>query len=460
MGYCGLGGTGVSPVQGAEHGQDARATHCDTERHYQRQASDVISPESILPLTETLTPADQAGVAEVVRGACETGTPVYPIGGGTRIDYGVRPTRPGLGLALGGMNRVVDHPARDLTVTVEAGVTLAQLAEHLASERQRLPVDVPGADRATVGGAVATDPYGPRRYRWGTLRDYVIGVEAVDGRGTPFSAGGRVVKNAAGYNLCRLMTGSLGTLGVLTQVTFMVKPIPETSALLACDVPDLDDAEKLLAELVKTQTVPAAIELLAGPAWQDDPALARESETGAARIVVGFEGTSAEVDWMMGQLEQEWRGSSGASATVARGDDCTRVWNRLTEFPAEPPQDERPRVVIQINVLPSATVEIIRLLLRLAPGCSIQAHAGDGVVKARLEQEPTELPALLSERLRPAAEKAGGSLVVWSCPDGVPLTQNDVWGPAADGAAVMQAIKLGFDPKGILNPDRFSYGSR
>ena len=416
-------------------------------------------PDQFLPLTDTVNPADQAGVAEVVRDAAESGTPVYPIGGGTRLDYGVRPTRPGIGLCLKDMNRLIDYPARDLTVTVEAGVTLAELAEQLAAQRQRLPVDVPRADRATVGGAVATASYGPRRYRWGTLRDYLIGIEAVDGRGTPFSSGGRVVKNAAGYNLCRLLTGSLGTLAVLTQVTFMVKPIPETAALWACDVPDFDAAERLLAELVQTQTVPAAIELLVGPAWSDDPDLTTRSQSAAARLVVGFEGTSAEVDWMVGQLEQQWRGSSGASATAIRGDRCTRAWNRLTEFSAEAPQGDLGRVVVQISVLPSATVEIIRLLLRVAPGSSIQAHAGDGVLQARLEQEPKEIPALLAERLRPAAAKAGGSLVVSSCPDGLPLTRSDVWGPATGGAAVMQAIKLGLDPKGILNPDRFSYGS-
>jgi glycolate oxidase FAD binding subunit len=417
----------------------------------------MIAPDQFLPLSDTATPADQDGVAEVVRQAAESRTPVYPIGGGTRLDYGVRPTQPGIGLSLKGMDRVVDHAARDLTVTVEAGATMAQLVECLASQRQRLPVDVPRADQATVGGTVATDPVGPRRHRWGTLRDYVIGIQAVDGRGIPFSAGGRVVKNAAGYNLCRLLTGSLGTLGVITQVTFMLKPIAECSALVACDLADLDVAERLLAELAHTQTVPAAVELLAGPAWADDPALATQSPASAARLLVGFEGTPAEVDWMVGQLEAQWRGWAPAAI---RGDDCGRVWDRLTEFPAEAPGGDLPQVVIQISVLPSATVELVGLLLGAVPGCSIQAHAGDGIVKARLELEPSQIPRLLAERLRPAVAKAGGSLVVLSHPDGLPLTRGDVWGPAPNAAAVIEAIHFRFDPHGILNPDRFSYGKR
>src|SRR5205823_15004930 len=135
-------------------------------------------------------------------------------------------------------------------------------------ERQRLPVDVPQAERTTIGGVIATNWNGPRRFGEGALRDFVIGIHAVDGRGLPFKGGGRVVKNVAGYDFCKLLTGSFGTLGVITQVTLRLKPIPDQSALVACSVPDLAAAEKLLAALVKSETSPTAIELLAGPEWQ------------------------------------------------------------------------------------------------------------------------------------------------------------------------------------------------
>ena len=416
-------------------------------------------PNQILPLTETVTPANRDAVAEVVRDACQTGTPVYAIGGGTSLRYGVRPTRPGLGLSLAGLNRVIDYPARDLTITVEAGVTIAELAGRLASERQRLPVDIPQADRATVGGVVATNRSGPRRHQWGTVRDYVLGVHAVDGNGAAFSAGGRVVKNAAGYNLCRLLTGSLGTLGVMTQVTLMVKPMPETSALVACDLDDFDSAEKLLAEMVHTETVPAAIELLAGPAWQDEPALSTAaSDSAAGRLVVGLEGTTAEVEWMIERLDAQWRRSSSVSPTAIRGDACVRAWDRLTEFPAEASRDDGDApLVVQISLLPSVTVDFVRRLLGIDAGCSVQAHAGDGVVRARLSCQADEIAAVLRERLRPAVAEAGGSMVILSSPGGVPLGPGDMWGPMPDGIAVMRSIKSQFDPKGILNPDRFVY---
>ena len=191
-----------------------------------------------LPLTETIEPADQAAVAKAVQTAAGRQMAVYPLGGGTRQDYGARPTRPGIGLSLTKLNRVIDYPAADLTITVEAGTTIAELTKRLASQRQQLPIDIPQPERATVGGAVVVNAAGPRRYAYGSMRDYLLGFTAVDGHGILFSGGGRVVKNAAGYNMGRLMTGSLGTLGVITQATLMVRPLAETSALLVCDVPE------------------------------------------------------------------------------------------------------------------------------------------------------------------------------------------------------------------------------
>ena len=147
--------------------------------------------------------------------------------------------RPGHGLDLTGLSKIVDYTPRDMTILVEAGVRMADLAATLAAEGQQLPIDVPRAAEATIGGVVATNWNGPRRYGHGTIRDYVIGIHAVDGRGVPFKGGGRVVKNVAGYDFCKLLTGSLGTLGVITQLALKVKPLPEQSetVVAACARP-------------------------------------------------------------------------------------------------------------------------------------------------------------------------------------------------------------------------------
>src|SRR5687768_11971396 len=200
-----------------------------------------------LPIKKTHAPADQGELASIISEANRAATPLYPIGGGTSLDFGLPAKAPGEGLSLANLNRVVDYPARDMTITVEAGVTMKTLADLLAAERQRLPIDVPQAERATIGGVIATNWNGPRRFGQGTLRDHVIGISAVDGRGMPFKGGGRVVKNVAGYDFCKLLTGSLGTLGVITQVTLRLKPLPEQSVIVGCRISDSEVAEKLLA---------------------------------------------------------------------------------------------------------------------------------------------------------------------------------------------------------------------
>ena len=410
-----------------------------------------------LPVSETITPTDQAAVAERVRGASEDGTAVYPIGGGTSLDYGAHPLRAGLGLSLAKLDRVVDYPARDLTITAEAGVTLEALSKQLATEGQRLPVDVPQAGQATLGGVVACSLSGPRRFRWGTMRDYVIGLSAVDGSGTVFSGGGRVVKNAAGYNLCRLLTGSLGTLGVITQVTLMVRPTADVSALMACPLVDAASAERLLSELVHTRTLPSAVDLVAGPAWDDATELGEAAPLG--RLVVGLEGSEAEVRWMEEQLADEWRRLGMNTPVSVSQIKVDRVWQRLVEFPAEIPNENGlTSLVVQISVFPSKTVDLVVQLRRADPTCSIQAHAASGVLRVRMAVTPGQTAAKLDRELRPMVRMAGGHLVVLRATDNAPLARADVWGPIGDGAAVMQAIKDRFDPKGILNPDRFVYG--
>ncbi len=405
-----------------------------------------------LPLTETLEPGDQPALVAAVRAAHEAGTAVYPIGGGTSLDYGVLPKRPGIGLSLAGLNRVIDYPARDLTITVEAGISLARLAETLAAERQRLPLDVPQVERATLGGLIATNFSGPLRYSQGTVRDYVIGISAVDGRGTPFKGGGRVVKNVAGYDFCKLLVGSLGTIGVVTQVTLKVKPIPDRTALVACPVRDLAHAEHLLAALVTSRAVPAAIELFSGPEWRDDPALGQITSGQFAHLLVALEGTVAEVDWMTTALADEWQALGAAARTIPVA-EADGLWQRLREFPVGPAA-----LTLKISVPPSRMLELIRLATEAEPDVSWQAHAGNGVVLLRFASFPKGgLSRLLLGRVQPAAQLAGGSVVILSCSQPGELTRQAIWGIVPNAAMLMEAVKRQFDPKDILNPGRFVY---
>ena len=410
------------------------------------------------PLGETIEPADQAAVADAVRSAGGRQLAVYPLGGGTRLDYGAKPTLPGIGLSLAKLNRIVDYPAADLTITVDAGMTIGDLGKRLAAERQRLPIDVPQPERATVGGAVAVNAAGPRRYAYGSMRDYLLGFTAIDGNGTPFSGGGRVVKNVAGYNMCRLMAGSLGTLGVLTQVTLMVRPLAETSALLVSNVPDFAMAEKLLAALVRSSARPVALDFVAGRLTANGPTFGTVPEGNIGRLYVGFEGATAEVAWMVEQLRGQWSSLGAAAPTVVPAAEAEPLWRWLVDFPAD----------VQISVLPSAVVATVAKIVAMDPACFIQAHAGDGILRVNLplgedRREGGAAAAAVSStapsisELRAVAAAAGGKLIVLRQADGLAATAADVWGPPGPEMRIMQTIKERFDPHNILNPGRFSY---
>jgi len=405
--------------------------------------------EPILSLERTAVATDEAAVAASIREAFKSGTPVYPIGGGTSLDYGSRPARSGIGLSTNQMNRLLDHPADDLTVTVEAGLTLAELNRHLAKKRQWLPIDAPEPAKATIGGILATNSYGPRRYAHGTIGDYLIGIRAIDGRGEVFAGGGRVVKNAAGYNLPRLLVGSLGTLGVITQATFMVRPLPTHSALVICDITSFQQGECLLANLGRSQTTPMIVELLAGPPRRHCP-LPGMPDTAAARLAIGFEGSAAEVQEMANALCEEWQALGADGLTTIAGARLDSVWNWLSESPA----------LVQINVLPSRLVDVVDRVARTLPAMPLQADAGNGVLRIyRPADDATSLnddfAALAQNTLRPIATAAGGHLTLLATPAGVDLTPTEVWGPPRPGVVLMHSIQQRFDPAGILNPGRF-----
>jgi glycolate oxidase FAD binding subunit len=303
---------------------------------------------------------------------------------------------------------------------------------------------------------VASNFSGPRRFGHGTIRDYVIGISAVDGRGTAFKAGGRVVKNVAGYDFCKLLCGSMGTLAVITQVTLKLKPIPEATAFLVAHLDNLTEADRLLAALVDSRTTPTAIELIVGSHWREDALLNPAGTAVGAQLAIGLEGTAAEVDWMQRQLREEWQRLGCERIVTPPRDQAGAVWRRLTDFPA----DAGNALLIKANVLPSAVTRFIEALLAAVPEASVQAHAANGIVLARIPQlAGGEITQLLTKQLQPLAMSAGGNVTILSLPEGAESTRRLVWGGARDDAPLMQAVKHQFDPHGLFNPGRFVYTS-
>jgi glycolate oxidase FAD binding subunit len=377
--------------------------------------------------------------------------PLAPLGGRTAIDFGGRLSKAAVGLDLTHLDRVVDFPARDMTVTVEAGIRIDRLAQVLKSEGQRLPVDVAQPDRATLGGAIAANANGPRRFGFGTFRDYVIGLTAMTADGRVFHSGGRVVKNVAGYDLCKLLVGSLGTLAVITQVTLKLKPVPETSVLAWAAFEKLADREAAVEGLLNSETRPVAIEALnpaAARLVQSQAQLAVPAEGPA--LVVGFEGSRREADWQTETLRQELSARHPTSFTVARDAEADRLWKALVDFSL----GERAALTFQANLLPSKAAAFEEQATR--SGVLTVCHAGDGILIGRFA-EPAKAGDVAGPlaRLADWARQNHGSLTVMNSAADLPASALE---GNARAMSLMRELKVAFDPAGLLNPGK-SVGS-
>jgi len=355
---------------------------------------------------EEFVPTTAGEVSEHLRARWQAGGPgVRIIGGGTSAAGSPEDGGSQSRLRLHRLDRVIDYPARDQTITVEAGIRVAELQRLLAAERQRLPIDIPQADRATLGGAIAENVSGPARYGHGTLRDYVIGIRAVDGRGRLFAAGGRVVKNVAGYDLCKLLVGSRGTLAAIVETTLKLRPLPETRRCVWANWTDWSAVEPALVRLLTSATRPMAIELfdqslgrqLAHEAAAGDcdgaASIGAASQPGAAAVIgeisafgtlptegpclcLGFEGSDRESAWQCEEATRELRESGAREIVTIDSAGTARLWSVLTELPAALARHG----LCEAAVLPSRIVELVRQ--GAEAGLRVRAHAGNGIVHA------------------------------------------------------------------------------
>ncbi len=381
---------------------------------------DSITIDSFGPLVLE-RPATVAGLCDLVKRTRAAKRGLYPIGGRTTLELGLPPKTPGVACDTTALSAVIDYPARDMTITVQAGITVAALQAELAKEGQWLPVDVPSPEKATLGGAVATNASGPRRYGYGTLRDYVIGITFVSDGGVEIKAGGRVVKNVAGYDLMKLQIGALGTLGVVTQLTLKVKPKPEASAAVAfdCDTASLASVLDLLAA---TRTRPVAVELLNGEARRVAGLRLPSSEDEWA-LVIGFEEKAAAVRWQVATLIEELQ-----SAPVRNASELpdTRIFDAVTALQLRPES----RFIGKLSVLPSKLADAVGK----HPAALVHAHALSGVIW--LHNEPLPVDAVI--RRCPADWKKS-----------VP-----VWGTPGSSWELMRHVKQTLDPDNVFNPGR------
>ena len=375
-------------------------------------------------------PGSAEDAAALLRGCADAAETVRVRGGGTKDHLGIRrPTA--VVLETGGLAGILDHVPEDLTVTVGAGTRLDTLRDTLATHGQFLPLDPPHVGRgATIGGMIAANSAGFGRLRYGGVRDLLLGLRAALPDGTVARSGGRVVKNVAGYDLNKLYIGSLGTLGVVTEATFKILPLPPVSRATSATFTGSADAFGAADELVRTSLRPTAlvVERTAERQW---------------RLVVAAAGESGPVERAMAETA---RSASARGGTIEPVNEIESMLGPLREI-VDASADG---AVIRAALPLSAQTAFAEAAASADRTAWVVADAGSGILHVQLAGDDATVRAAADLLLAMARVLGGSARVERSAVDGLDL----FGGPEPSGAFLMRRLKDAFDPRGILEPAR------
>ncbi|HVE42862.1 MAG TPA: FAD-binding oxidoreductase [Planctomycetota bacterium] len=367
------------------------------------------------------TPQSEQELVDLVR----EGAPIQVIGSGTKRHHGPAGPADVRTVGLRKLNKITAYEPGDLVVTVQAGAKLTELQAELAKRNQWLPLDPPYSE-ATIGGILATNSSGPRRYGYGTVRDHLLGTRSIGADGIVTRSGGRVVKNVTGFDLHKLHVGAFGSLGIVTEASFKLRPKPEISAAFVFPCTSVVEAHALCLRVFESKLRPVALEAL-------DSRL-KHLIDGAALAIVGVEGTRPVIDRHYRELRD-----MAPKLGCMEGEQAQPLWNALRKLP----DAMKDYVRLRIGGKPHE-------LRRLLPDAPSWISAGTGI--ARVDLDPAPDLHYTVKRLADKAASLGGYVVAESAPLGMPNREKLVWGPT--DAALMSGIRSLRDPKKILNPGR------
>jgi glycolate oxidase FAD binding subunit len=404
-----------------------------------REPKEVVFPESI----------EQA--AGMLYAAAEQQRAVSPIGMGAFLHIGGLPRRYDLALCLQRIDRVVDYQPTDMTVSVEAGMPLARLQQILGEQNQWLPVDPPWPERVTVGGLIAMNLSGPSRLSQGTIRDFLIGIRVIRADGTVIKSGGRVVKNVAGYDLAKLYCGSFGTLGVIAEATFKIRPRPEKQAVCSVDFPSAEQAMAVALRVLGTELQPTFLELA-----NCDLGSGQGTDGSAYQLFIGFAGSAEEITYQQGRF-REIMGASEEKALAWEEGRGHALLEAIRDFPVSRDAALRCKVTLLPSQLAAFCKTVEEEIPIRTPPVQCVAHAGNGIIYCRLPQmENLSREKTLSfvDWMRILTKKLGGYAVIEAI-DPALKDRVDVWGHVGNSFPLMKRLKETLDPQGMLNPGRF-----
>jgi glycolate oxidase FAD binding subunit len=377
--------------------------------------------------TPPLEPLDANQTASMLEDAGRRGLSLVPRGSGTKLGWTRGISGDAIGLSTKRLTAPVQHFAGDLVATIPSGATLASANAILAEAGQWLPLDPSYAACATIGGIVATNDSGPRRHKYGAPRDLIIGVEMALCDGRVAKAGGRVVKNVAGYDLSRLVCGSFGSLAVITSATFKLAPLPAVSRTVVAACSNPADAAQLALTVASQPVTPSAVEIQAP----------------SAQLLVRFETTEQAAD-QMAATTRTLLENGGASTKVLSGEDERPIW-----IHHESSIWDSPGLVAKLSVLPTDVASSLEVLAGFGSRVEWMAigRAALGVLLVRVNAVAADEHAAISQLHRHATARKGTLVILRGTPGrDVPSLPGD----DPNLRSVMDAVKARFDPNGVL----------
>ena len=415
-------------------------------------------------------PADVAQVAAIMRFAAMEKLAVIPCGGCTKLGIGSPPARYDIALDLSRLNRVLAYDPRDLTLGVEPGARIEDLLRTLSEQNQFLPLAVPFADRATVGGVVAANSSSPLRHFYGGVRDFCLGAEFVTGEGVISKGGGRVVKNVTGYDLHKLLIGSLGTLAVITRVNFRTFPLPPAQGTFVASFSDAGAAFGFCRSVAQSVLTPQIVEVA-------DPFAAHVVFSGGApariapqqwSVIITAAGLPAVVDRYARELGHIAGAANAAELLPLSEVEQSSILARVREFPRLVLESAPSAAIFRIGVLPAAISRVIAKLSDIAKQRSLAFATltrASGIMCAALfaeegmETRASEVAGACKEIFQMCAQTEGSvQAMLEFCPSEIKRALGDVWGPARQDFPLMRRVKHVFDPQNVLSPGRFAGG--
>lgn len=404
-------------------------------------------------------------VSKIVAYANEHRLAIIPRGNGTKMGIGGIPKKADLVLCTGRLNRITDRDCDNLTLSVESGVTLNEVQNDLEGRGYFLPLDPPFTDKATLGGIVATNSSGPKRLLYGTARDLITGIKAVFPNGDIVISGGKTVKNVSGYDMVKLLIGSLGTLGIICEITFNLLPLPEKKWTFLVPFPTLDEAYGFVHEIISSQLLPASVDLLNATAAQKIK-YPVPSQKGKYLVAIGLEGIAEAVKRQISETKDMGKKRGALDVVSLNSQGHGDFWTGIRDFTRELAKDTPNLILLKSNVLISKSGELLRSYEKITDDlgmeCAFINRCGNGILYSHvlvgedLDSKVDSLVELIGQFTSEASQYEG-NLGVEASPPSV-KERVDVWGKPRGDYRIMHRIKEGIDPAGTLNPGRFIGG--